>query len=46
VETQAQWGFLRDKRGDEAQGYLFGRPMPAAEFREFLKEREQPVPDP
>ena len=29
VETQAQWGFLRDKRGDEAQGYLFARPMPA-----------------
>jgi diguanylate cyclase (GGDEF)-like protein/PAS domain S-box-containing protein len=46
VETQAQWGFLRDKHGDEAQGYLFGRPMPAAEFREFFKAQAQPVPGP
>jgi diguanylate cyclase (GGDEF)-like protein/PAS domain S-box-containing protein len=46
VETLAQWGFLRDKRGDEAQGYLFGRPMPAAEFRASLKERALPVPGP
>jgi diguanylate cyclase (GGDEF)-like protein/PAS domain S-box-containing protein len=45
VETQAQWGFLRDKHGDEAQGYLFARPMPAAEFREFIRRQAQPVPD-
>ena len=45
VETQAQWGFLRDKRGDEAQGYLFARPMPAHEFREFIRRQVQPVPD-
>ncbi|MFC5513064.1 EAL domain-containing protein [Massilia jejuensis] len=45
VETQAQWGFLRDKRGDEAQGYLFARPMPAGEFREFIRLQAQPVPD-
>ena len=44
VETQAQWGFLRDKQGDEAQGYLFARPMPAQEFREFIKNQAQPVP--
>jgi diguanylate cyclase (GGDEF)-like protein/PAS domain S-box-containing protein len=43
VETTAQWGFLRDKHGDEAQGYLFARPMPAAQFREFLRERAQPA---
>jgi diguanylate cyclase (GGDEF)-like protein/PAS domain S-box-containing protein len=46
VETQAQWGFLRDKHGDEAQGFLFGRPMPAREFREFLRTQAQPVPGP
>ena len=45
VETQAQWGFLREKRGDEAQGYLFARPMPAAEFREFIRRQAQTVPD-
>ncbi|MFC5460343.1 EAL domain-containing protein [Massilia niabensis] len=45
VETQAQWGFLRDKHGDEAQGYLFSRPMPAADFREFIRLQVQPVPD-
>jgi len=44
VETQAQWGFLREKLGDEAQGYLFARPMPAGEFREFIRRPAQPVP--
>jgi EAL domain-containing protein (putative c-di-GMP-specific phosphodiesterase class I) len=44
VETAAQWGFLRDKRGDEAQGFLFARPMPAREFREFIRTQAQPVP--
>jgi diguanylate cyclase (GGDEF)-like protein/PAS domain S-box-containing protein len=46
VETQAQWGFLRDKLSDEAQGFLFARPMPAAQFRDFVRERAQPVPGP
>jgi diguanylate cyclase (GGDEF)-like protein/PAS domain S-box-containing protein len=46
VETQAQWRFLRDKHSDEAQGFLFARPMPAAQFREFVRERAQPVPGP
>jgi diguanylate cyclase (GGDEF)-like protein/PAS domain S-box-containing protein len=44
VETLAQCGFLRDRNSDEAQGYLFGRPMPAREFREFVRARAQPVP--
>jgi EAL domain-containing protein (putative c-di-GMP-specific phosphodiesterase class I) len=37
VETHAQWGFLRDRRSDEAQGYLFARPMALAEFDKFLQ---------
>ncbi|GAB3469382.1 hypothetical protein GCM10027321_38690 [Massilia terrae] len=44
VETEAQYGFLRDKRGDEAQGFLFARPMPVPEFAEFIRTRAQPVP--
>ena len=44
VETKAQWGFLRDRNSDEAQGFLFGRPMPAREFRDFVRAQAQPVP--
>jgi EAL domain-containing protein (putative c-di-GMP-specific phosphodiesterase class I) len=44
VETQAQRGFLRDRRSDEAQGFLFGRPMPVREFRDFVRAHAQPVP--
>ena len=39
VETAAQWDFLRDKHGDEAQGYLFARPMPQWDFCAFMRER-------
>jgi diguanylate cyclase (GGDEF)-like protein/PAS domain S-box-containing protein len=46
VETAAQWGFLRDKHSDEAQGYLFGKPMPVHEFGEFVRAQAQPVPGP
>jgi diguanylate cyclase (GGDEF)-like protein/PAS domain S-box-containing protein len=46
VETRGQWGFLRDKRGDEAQGFLFGRPMPPKAFRDFIREPALQVPDP
>jgi diguanylate cyclase (GGDEF)-like protein len=36
VETEAQWAFLRDRGCDQCQGYLFGNPVPAAEFHQFL----------
>ncbi len=32
VETETQLAFLRDLACDEAQGYLFSRPQPAADF--------------
>ncbi len=37
VETEAQLELLRRKKCDEFQGYLFARPMPPAEFIEFVK---------
>jgi len=32
VESEAQLGFLRARGCDQAQGYLFSRPLPASEF--------------
>ncbi|MDB5756466.1 MAG: diguanylate cyclase, partial [Massilia sp.] len=36
VETIAQRNFLRQHQCDEAQGFLFARPMPATQFRQFV----------
>lgn len=36
VETEAQAAFLRLHRCDQAQGYLFGRPVPAEEAMRLL----------
>jgi EAL domain-containing protein (putative c-di-GMP-specific phosphodiesterase class I) len=41
VETQAQWGFLKEKKGDEAQGYLFARPMRQEDFCAFMRARAE-----
>ncbi|MEX1196508.1 MAG: EAL domain-containing protein [Pseudohongiellaceae bacterium] len=43
VETAAQLETLREMGCDEIQGYLFARPMPAAEFETLLSDR---VPGP
>lgn len=36
VETEGQLAFLRAQRCDEFQGYLFSRPLPAAEVEKLL----------
>lgn len=44
VETMAQAAFLRDAGVDEAQGYLFARPLDAAGFQERLSaDRQTPA---
>jgi len=48
VETATQAAFLDKADGDQAQGYFFGRPVPASEVRasilaEFRKTRSTPT---
>ena len=44
VETAPQRDFLRTRHCDEVQGYLFSRPLPAAEFGQMLDELRDPAP--
>lgn len=37
VETEAQAAFLRNEQCEEAQGYLYAKPLPAAEFEAYLR---------
>ncbi|MBS1143183.1 MAG: hypothetical protein H6R14_589 [Proteobacteria bacterium] len=41
VETEAQASFLRGRRCDAMQGYLFSRPVPADEFEVLLTCRKR-----
>ena len=39
VETEAQFDYLRQRGCDLVQGYLFSRPVPAAEVIDFIRQR-------
>jgi diguanylate cyclase (GGDEF)-like protein/PAS domain S-box-containing protein len=41
VETEAQASFLRSRRCDSMQGYLFSRPLPTTEFEQLLAGRKR-----
>jgi diguanylate cyclase (GGDEF)-like protein/PAS domain S-box-containing protein len=41
VESEAEKDFLRARGCDEMQGYLFSRPLPAAEFAQLLASNHQ-----
>jgi len=43
VETEAQRGFLRHHGCDQAQGYFFSRPLPAAQIEARLAAEPAPV---
>jgi EAL domain-containing protein (putative c-di-GMP-specific phosphodiesterase class I) len=37
VETLAQAAFLQAEKCDEAQGFLYAKPLPIAQFEEFVR---------
>jgi sensor c-di-GMP phosphodiesterase-like protein len=46
VETPAQAAFLLQERCEEAQGFLYAKPLPADEFEAYLRARQngfQPI---
>jgi diguanylate cyclase (GGDEF)-like protein/PAS domain S-box-containing protein len=40
VETEAQAAFLLNERCQEAQGFLYAKPLPAEEFAAYLRTRQ------
>lgn len=44
IETLGQAEILKESGCDQAQGYFFGKPMPKAQFEEFLRSRQPKKP--
>ena len=41
VETEGQLAFLREQGCNEVQGYYISKPLPAEEFEEFIRQKNQ-----
>ncbi len=44
VETEEQLAFLRERRCDEMQGFLFSRPVPSEQLRKILAQAKRRSP--
>jgi predicted signal transduction protein with EAL and GGDEF domain len=44
VETQDQAAFLLNEQCEEAQGFLYAKPLPAADFEAYLRTRSLASP--
>src|SRR5262249_32176006 len=40
VETEVQANFLRKEHCEEAQGYLYAKPLPASEFEQYVRMQQ------
>ncbi len=43
VETEEQYALLKEYGADYIQGFLFSKPLPAADFVEYYRSMEEPV---
>lgn len=43
VETKEQYAILKEYGADYIQGFLFSKPLPAADFVEYYRSMEEPV---
>jgi cyclic di-GMP phosphodiesterase Gmr len=41
IETEAEEAFMKGLGVEYVQGFLYGQPMPAAEFEQWLRERQK-----
>jgi EAL domain-containing protein (putative c-di-GMP-specific phosphodiesterase class I) len=39
VETEAQAAFLRSERCEQAQGYLYAKPLPVGDFEDYVRSK-------
>ncbi|MBB3910795.1 putative bifunctional diguanylate cyclase/phosphodiesterase [Sphingomonas desiccabilis] len=42
IEDEAQWELVRTSGCRSGQGYLFGRPMPASQFEDWMRHQASP----